>query len=73
MMKEEYVNIPTPLTHPNTLDNCHWGEHLIGDEIKTSVMEAYNKIVKWKRNLFKVPSGKAGKSFIEEMSNIIFF
>ena len=32
---------------------------------------AYEKIVYWKKNLFLLPSGQAGKSFIDEMSRLI--
>ena len=32
---------------------------------------AYEKIVYWKKNLFLLPSGQAGKSFIDEMSRLM--
>ena len=36
-----------------------------------NVSLAYEKIVNWKKNLFLLPSGQAGKSFIDEMSRLI--
>ena len=35
------------------------------------VNRAYDEIVKWKRNFFDVPRGKAGTSFVREMSRMI--
>ena len=33
--------------------------------------DIYNEIVYWKRNLFELPKGSAGKEFIKEMINLI--
>ena len=33
--------------------------------------QCYDEIVHWKRNIFKVPSGKSGKSFVREMSRLL--
>ena len=30
----------------------------------------YDEIVQWKRNLFKVPSGNAGKAFVRELTRM---
>ena len=35
---------------------------------ENAVSEAYEEIVKWKRNLFDIPKGNLGKRFIEEMT-----
>ena len=32
--------------------------------------QAYEQIVLWKRNLFLVPSGKAGKEFVAEIARL---
>ena len=32
-----------------------------------SITNAYNEVVHWRRNIFKVPSGRAGKSFVREL------
>ena len=39
-----------------------------GAEFMDAVSSAYECIVKWKKNLFKLPSGKSGKDFVNEMS-----
>ena len=33
--------------------------------------DIYNEVVFWKKNLFLLPSGKAGKEFVSEMSRLI--
>ena len=33
-----------------------------------SVKAAYSEVVHWRRNVFSVPSGKAGKAFVSEMA-----
>ena len=40
-----------------------------GDVYETQINNAYNnEIIKWRKNIFMVPSGKAGKAFIGELS-----
>jgi hypothetical protein len=34
------------------------------------INDAYEEIVHWKRNVFLVPSGRVGKSFIQELARI---
>ena len=35
------------------------------------INEAYEDITHWRRNLFKVPSGKAGKAFVTEIARLL--
>ena len=35
------------------------------------INEIYEEIVHWRRNLFKVPSGKAGKAFVTEIDHLL--
>ena len=39
-------------------------------EVLTKCEETYGVIVKWRRNIFLLPSGAAGKAFIEEMTKV---
>ena len=39
-------------------------------EVLTKCEEIYGVIVKWRRNIFLLPSGAAGKAFIEEMTKV---
>ena len=39
-----------------------------GDFYETQINNAYNEIIKWRKNIFMLPSGKAGKAFIRELS-----
>ena len=52
----------TPLSTPN----FRWAD-MDGEAFSHSVDRGYEEIVHWRRNLFKVPSGKAGKAFVREM------
>ena len=51
---------------PNRDVNGHQGEAFV-----SLVNEAYNKIIKWRKNLFKLPSGKAAKGYITELTKWI--
>ena len=49
--------------------NFKWGE-VDGDVFCSNINSAYAEIVHWRRNLFLVPSGKAGKEFILELTRL---
>ena len=49
--------------------NAQWGL-LKGAEIREKVMKAYQTVARWKRNLFYLPTGKAGEGFIEEVTKV---
>ena len=44
-----------------------WASHT-GEELYCEINDAYETIVHWQKNLFMIPSGKAGKEFITELS-----
>lgn len=46
-----------------------WGT-LDGQSCATAVADCYSVAVHWKINLFRVPSGKAGESFVKELSRL---
>ena len=56
---------PVPIQPPN----YEWGD-LSGRDFCDKVNKAYDEAVLWRRNLFLVPFGKVGKSFIQEMANL---
>ena len=63
-------NIPCPDIMPNKpRDDKLWasGEDTIA-QVCSSVNSVYEKVVRFKKNIFNVPSGAAGKLFIEELS-----
>ena len=41
-----------------------------GESFIQAIRKCYEEIVYWKKNLFKVPSGKAGKSFVRELAHM---
>ena len=47
-----------------------WGE-VDGVTFSRSIRTAYAEIVQWSQNLFKVPSGKAGKVFVVELGHLL--
>ncbi len=56
-----FTDTPTP--------NFQWGDK-DGEYLTKKIDHYYEEIVHWKRNLFKVPSGKAGTSFVREVSHM---
>lgn len=46
-----------------------WGD-VDGETFAHSVECCYEETVHWRRNLFKIPSGKAGKSFVHELTKL---
>ena len=40
-----------------------------GQEFVKVIENSYDEIIKWKKNLFKIPSGKAAKDFIKELTH----
>ncbi len=57
-----YKPIPEP--------NFRWDSEEDGKTITCTLNRIYDKIVHWRRNLFKVPSGKHGKSFVRELTRM---
>ena len=52
------------------ISNAQWGE-MHGTDIRVSVESAYQRVSRWKRNIFYLPTVKAGESFIEELTKVI--
>ena len=38
--------------------------------ILSTISSAYNEVVLWRRNIFPVPYGKAGNTFVSELSRL---
>ena len=49
--------------------NFIWGNNQ-GEEYCAKVNQAYEEVVHWRRNLFQVPSGSAGKAFVTELARL---
>ena len=47
-----------------------WGNHTY-DDLTMITSAIYEEVVKWKKNLFKLPSGGAGKRYIRELTRLI--
>ena len=62
-------------TDPWPLPTCsqpdfQWGQ-LDGQTFCEMIDTAYNDIIHWKHNIFLLPSGAAGKSFIQEITRLL--
>ena len=58
---------PVPPLQP---PDFSWGPHQ-GAEFRTLVDTAYEEVVHWRRNIFQVPSGSAGKAFVLELARLL--
>lgn len=43
-----------------------WSDKVSGDRFAADVLDAYGEVVKWKRNVFLIPSGKVGELCVSE-------
>ena len=46
-----------------------WGEH-DSPSYSASLSSAYQEVVHWRRNIFRVPQGKGGKLFVSELARL---
>ena len=58
-----------PNFHPMSEPSFMWGCH-DGKTFCKIVDTAYNEAVHWRRNIFKIPSGRIGKQFTKEMARL---
>ena len=56
-----HPTLPTP--------NFMWG-NIDGETFTNAICSAYTEIAHWRRNIFKVPSGRAGKAFVSELARL---
>ena len=64
---DDYTLPPfAPLSSPN----FRWSDSVDGQTFSSLVNVAYKEIVRWRLNIFSVPSGNAGKSFVAELSRL---
>ena len=68
---------PTTETTPNQeseVENIDsrtvWGNHTLADILMIG-RAIYEEVVHWRKNLFKLPSGAAGKRYIKELTRLI--
>ena len=53
------------------LTEISWGDMNDGSDIQEKIETIYEEIVKWKKNIYKLPRGKAGRDFISELTRLI--
>ena len=65
----ETLIVPLPPYSSSSEPIFSWGD-VDGETFRCALNGTYDEIVHWKRNLFKVPSGKAGTPFVRELSRM---
>ena len=65
----ETLIVPLPPYSTSSEPTSSWGD-VDGETFRCALNGTYDEIVHWKRNLFKVPSGKAGTAFVHELSRM---
>ena len=64
----EYID-PMPSFEPVKRIAFSWGD-IPGESFSKQITSVFKEIVYWKKNLFKIPSGRAGKAFISEKAKL---
>ena len=77
---EENEGVTTPFAADPTTSELPWFTHVsapnypwddtVGESFSRSNDACYDEIVHWRRNVFKVPSGRTGKSFVRELTRM---
>ena len=63
------VDVTWPASPNLQPPNFSWGS-CCGEVFCTRINSAYEEVVHWRRNLFQVPSGSAGKAFVSELARL---
>ena len=63
------IAIPLNLPSPEQC-NFTWGT-LDGNTLSQLMTDIYDEVVHWKRNIFLIPSGAAGKDFVSEIARLL--
>ena len=67
--QQELLTLPTYVECPDQILEAKWG-NLEGRALEERITNIYTETVKWRRNLFFLPTGKAGEGFIEELNRV---
>ena len=51
--------------------NFVWGADVSGEEFWARVNDAYEEVIKWRRNICLLPFGKAFKMFVQEIAGLL--
>ena len=62
--------IPLVDNNAGEAEKFWWGEKR-GSEVEKDLVDIYEKIVFWRRNLFMLPNGSSGKAFIRETTRLL--
>ena len=60
---------PLPTFVPHGAPNFVWGS-VTGEQFCKKIDECYEEMVMWRRNIFKISSGKQGQAFVKELAKL---
>ena len=63
-------HIPSYVVNHEDLERVKW-HSLQGKVLFDTINDTYKEVIRWRRNLFKVPTGKAGQEFVAELTNCL--
>ena len=66
---EVEIHLPQYVDNPNQILGTKWGT-LEGIELASYIDKVYLEVTRWRRNIFYLPTCKAGEEFIEELTRI---
>ena len=71
-LASEGMGEPTlpPIAPACSPDSAYMWRSLDGPTMCNKVIACYSEVIHWKRNVFRIPSGKAGKAFVSEMAKL---
>ena len=58
--------------HAIKANKIEWGSMKGEEEIRKCISDTYEEIIKWRKNLFLLPRGKAGTDFIKELTRLLY-
>ena len=61
------IKVTLPSNEPDPLPTTKWHDYTL-EQFLNLINSTYDDIIKWKKNLFKLPNGKASRLFINELS-----
>ena len=60
-----------PSFRPAHKPNFSWSPSVSGADFVDMIRATYEEVLCWRRNIFLVPSGKAGKAFVQETARLL--
>ena len=69
--RNKNIDVTLPFYESDPLLNTEWHDYS-GENFENLINSTYDDIIHWKKNLFKLPNGRASLLFINELSLMTF-